>query len=53
MPDTNSGIALNDRPMTEMIRSVGLSYLSAAITPPRILSGTTITNATSASLSEF
>ena len=36
MPQTNSGIAVADRPPTEMTRSAGLPACSAANTPPRI-----------------
>ena len=53
IPDTNSGTVAADSPSTEMIRSVARPYLSAASTPPRIPSGTTITKASAASLTEF
>ena len=49
---TNSGIAVADRPPTEMTRSRAVPSCSAAITPPKIASGTTMTKASSASLAE-
>ena len=50
---TNSGIAVNDTPVIVITRSVRLLRRRPAIAPPRMLSGTRITNATAASLSEF
>ena len=52
IPETNSGTVDSDRPATLMLRSTALPRFSAARTPPRMLSGTTITKATAASLSE-
>src|ERR1700750_3327073 len=51
-PDTNSGTVARDRPLTLMAPSTGRPRLSAATIPAKMLSGTTITNATAASLSE-
>ena len=53
IPDTNSGTVDSDIPVTEMARSVPWPAYSAAITPPRMPSGTTITNASAASLTEL
>ena len=53
MPDTNSGTVVADSPATEMIRSGARPAFSAAMTPPAMPSGTTITNASAASLSEL
>ena len=53
MPPTNSGMAVADRPPTEMIRSTGFPACSAANTPPRMPSGTRMTNARNASLSDW
>ncbi len=50
---TNSGIAVNETPVIVITRSVRLLRRRPAIVPPRMLSGTTITNATAASLSEL
>ena len=50
---TNSGIAVNDTPVTVITRSVRLLRRRPAIAPPMMLRGTRITNATAASLSEF
>ena len=52
IPDTNSGTVEADRPRMVMMRSGARPTFSAATTPPRMLSGTTIRNATAASLSE-
>src|SRR5918998_3745582 len=49
---TNSGIAVAESPPTEIRRSRKLPSWIAAVTPPAIASGTTITNASSASLPE-
>ena len=53
IPDTNSGTVDSDSPVTEMTRSVPRPACSAAITPPRMPSGTTITKASAASLTEL
>src|SRR5712691_1515415 len=53
MPDTNSGTATEDNPTIVMSRSRIRPRFSAATIPPKIPSGTTITNATTASFSEF
>ena len=50
---TNSGIAVADNPPTVMNRSRNLPSWRAANTPPRIASGTTMMNASTASLAEF
>ncbi len=50
---TNSGIAVNDTPVIVITRSVRLLRRRPAIAPPMMLSGTRITNATAASLSEL
>ncbi len=50
---TNSGIAVNETPVIVITRSVRLPRRSPAIVPPMMLSGTTITKATAASLSEL
>src|SRR3954451_15721935 len=50
---TNSGMAVADRPPTEMMRSLGRPSCSEANTPPRIASGTTMMNASTASLAEW
>ena len=49
---TASGITLADRPNTVIVRSLSVPVRSAASTPPRIPSGTTITSARSASFNE-
>jgi hypothetical protein len=49
---TNSGMAVADRPPTEIRRSRKLPSFIAARTPPVIASGTTMTNASSASLAD-
>src|SRR5215207_1203355 len=49
---TNSGIAVAERPPTEMMRSRALPSCMAAYTPPAIASGTTMMKASSASLPE-
>ena len=49
---TKSGTAVADRPPTVMIRSRVLPSCSAATTPPKIDSGTTMMNASSASFAE-
>ncbi len=49
---TNSGIAVADRPPTEIRRSRKLPSFIAATTPPTIASGTTMMKASSASLPE-
>ena len=53
IPDTNSGTVVADRPTTEMTRSGARPKFSAATTPPKMPSGTTITKASAPSLSEF
>src|SRR6185312_11538478 len=53
MPDTNSGTVVAESPATEMTRSAPRPTLSAAMTPPAMPSGTTITNASAASLIEL
>jgi hypothetical protein len=50
---TKSGTAVADRPPTVMIRSRTLPSCSAATTPPKIESGTTMMNASSASFAEW
>jgi hypothetical protein len=52
MPETNSGTVDSDRPATLIVRSTALPRERAARTPPTMASGTTITKATAASLSE-
>ena len=52
MPDTNSGTVESERLVVLMMRSTARPRFRAATTPPRIESGTTITKATAASLSE-
>ena len=51
--ETNSGTAVSESPVSVITRSVSRPRRSAATTPPRMLSGTTSTNATAASLSEL
>ena len=53
MPDTNSGTLDRESPVTEMTRSAVRPSRSAAITPPTMPSGTTMTNASTASLIEL
>ena len=53
IPDTNSGTVVSESPVTEMTRSTGRPACSAAITPPMMPSGTTMTNASAASFSEL
>jgi hypothetical protein len=53
IPDTNSGTVASESPVTEMMRSTARPAFSAAITPPRMPRGTTMTNASSASLTEL
>ena len=53
MPPTNSGMAVADRPPMEMTRSSGFPTCRAAITPPRMPSGTRMTNAIRASLNDW
>ena len=53
IPDTNSGTVDSEAPVTEMIRSTERPLYSAAITPPKMLRGTTMTNASAASFSEL
>ena len=53
MPVTNSGTIESDSPVTVIVRSAGRPTWSAAKTPPMMLSGMTMTNATAASLSEL
>ena len=53
IPDTTSGMTVAVRPTTLMMRSRGLPTLSAATTPPRMPSGTTMMNARIASFSEL
>jgi hypothetical protein len=53
IPDTNSGTVASESPVTEMIRSTGRPAFRAATTPPKMPRGTTITNASSASLTEL
>ena len=50
---TNSGIAVSDRPVIVITRSVRRPRRRPESVPPRMLSGTTSTNATAASLSEL
>ena len=50
---TNSGIAVSDRPVIVIRRSDMPPAPQAGDVPPRMLSGTTSTNATAASLSEL
>ena len=50
---TNSGITVMDNPPTEIARSRSRPWCRAATTPPRMPSGTTSTNASSASFTEF
>ena len=52
MPEQNSGTIVADSPTTVMVRSIQVRTLSAATTPPKMPSGTTITNATAASFNE-
>src|SRR5947209_3904560 len=52
IPETNSGTVSMDCPTMLMVRSTGLPTLSAETIPPMMPSGTTITNANSASLSD-
>lgn len=52
LPETNSGTVDSDRPVALMSRSVARPRCRAAVTPPAMLSGTTMTKATAASLSE-
>ena len=51
--ETNSGTAVSESPVSVITRSAMRPRRSAATTPPRMLSGTTSTNATAASLSEL
>src|SRR5579859_2107951 len=53
IPDTNSGTVASVSPDIEMTRSTQRPANMAAITPPRIESGTTMMNASAASLSEL
>ena len=53
IPVTNSGIAASEIPVIVIDLSVNLPERRPATTPPRIDTGTQITNATSASLNEF
>ena len=50
---TNSGIAVNETPVIVITRSVRLLRRRPDTVPPMMLSGTTIRNATAASLSEL
>ena len=50
---TNSGIAVSERPVTVIRRSDIRPRRRPEIVPPRMLSGTTSTKATAASLSEL
>ena len=50
---TKSGTAVADSPPREMTRSRAVPSFSAAYTPPTMASGTTMTNASSASLAEL
>ncbi len=52
IPETNSGTVDSDRPVTLMVRSTARPRFMAATTPPMMLSGTTSTKATAASLSD-
>ena len=51
--ETNSGTAVNERPVSVIARSANRPRLSAATTPPSRLSGTTRTIASAASSSEL
>ena len=51
-PETNSGTVESERLVVLRMRSTARPRLSAAMIPPRMLSGTTITKANAASLSE-
>ncbi len=51
--ETNSGTAVSESPVSVITRSAMRPRRSAATTPPRMLSGTTSTNATAASWSEL
>ncbi len=51
-PETNSGTVESERLVVLMKRSTSLPRLSAAMIPPRMLRGTTITKANAASFSE-
>jgi hypothetical protein len=53
IPVTYSGRLARESPVTEMTRSTPRPAYSAAITPPMMPSGTTITNASRASLIEL
>ncbi len=52
IPETISGVTVADVPATTISRSELLPACRAANTPAKMPSGTTITNASSASLSE-
>ena len=52
IPDTISGVTVADVPATTISRSELLPTCRAAYTPAKMPSGTTITNASIASLSE-
>src|SRR5208283_1733015 len=51
-PETNSGTVESERLVVESTRSTIRPRFSAAMIPPRMLTGTTITKAKAASLSE-